>query len=593
MAIQQPPVLKKVKTTRVKKPTDEQILVVLKSIDTRIDNITSVQKKVDKAKPVAKKTVTRTSNTKEKKEVKPKKEKKPITPRVNDEEEHKKNEKKKDNFFKSWAKAVAEDRAASKASRSKKEQEGLTSAASQMIRGVMGPLNLITQPLGELLGKDMDDLTKYLFMPKDEKTKKKTKEEYSAKGKVIKPKRSDILKSNPEDVYVVDELKKKSKKDTEENSSFLDSLLSGLGAGGVGAIAKKLWPALLKAAPFAAIAGGLIWATIDGIKSMGEAEKWGVDKVPAFLGGFFSGNGEGWKAVLGNAAKWGLVGLGVGALIGGPIGAIAGALVGAALGGVFNWIGAENVSKTFNDIAVKLGLTEDKTQAGRTQDEIFKKKGQIASTYEKLWDQGKFDDTTFGENSAKKTQKIKDVLNAKNYSSFTADAYGSNAMYLMDELNNINSLLSTLNYLPAEQAKGKQAELEAKQKAIIDALGKLDVDPKDRKKTNADYLFNELNTKYGYSFTPFEKQKESGVVKVNDAIIAPDGRIIQPSTQDTIIATKSPVYNKNFDNQQFDFDSMNKTIESSFNGREIIDAINKLIDVVRTKPFNNVIQNRR
>ena len=259
MAIQQPPVLKKVKTTRVKKPTDEQILVVLKSIDSRIDNITSVQKKVDKAKPVVKKTVTRTSNTKEKKEVRPKKEKKPITPRINDEEEYKRNKKKKDNFFKSWAKAVAEDRAASKASRSKKEQEGLTSATSQMIRGVMGPLNLITQPLGELLGKDMDDLTKYLFMPKDEKTKKKTKEEYSAKGKVIKPKRADILKSNPEDVYVVDELKKKSKKDTEENSSFLDSLLGGLGAGGVGAIAKKLWPALLKAAPFAAIAGGLIW----------------------------------------------------------------------------------------------------------------------------------------------------------------------------------------------------------------------------------------------------------------------------------------------------------------------------------------------
>ncbi len=73
---------------------------------------------------------------------------------------------------------------------------------------------------------------------------------------------------------------------------------------------------------------------------------------------------------------------------------------------------------------------------------------------------------------------------------------------------------------------------------------------------------------------------------VNDAIITPQGRIIIPSSDDTIIATKSPVDKFRKDDISQDLKLFQN--QPSEKNNDIVDAINKLIKIVDKKPFNNV-----
>ena len=210
-----------------------------------------------------------------------------------------------------------------------KEMEG---AVNGIVRGALGPLNLAIDPLMNLFGKEnLTDLVK----PNDADVKKKEGGIYWLWKKIFGK-------------------KDKSKDGGGIGRSFLQGLLGGAGgagAGGIAGIASKVFPILAKALPIAAIAGGIIWATVNAIKAVGKAKDWGVSKVSAGIAGFFAGSGSGGiKDAFANAGKLALAGAGVGMLIGGPIGALVGGLIGVVYGGVLGFIGGENVAKGIQSV---------------------------------------------------------------------------------------------------------------------------------------------------------------------------------------------------------------------------------------------------
>ncbi len=77
--------------------------------------------------------------------------------------------------------------------------------------------------------------------------------------------------------------------------------------------------------------------------------------------------------------------------------------------------------------------------------------------------------------------------------------------------------------------------------------------------------------------------------KVNDAIITPQGRVIIPSADDTIVATKSKVSQVGFDSEMgSDLSSLSRVMQESFSSNEIVDRLIELIGAVKDKPFNNI-----
>jgi phage-related protein len=102
--------------------------------------------------------------------------------------------------------------------------------------------------------------------------------------------------------------------------------------------------------PVIAIAGGILWAAIDGIRGFFMSDEWGVSKVSGSLGAILGGMGSGFTGAISNMGKWALIGGGIGFFAGGPPGAIAGALIGAAIGAILGWIGGERIAKGFDAV---------------------------------------------------------------------------------------------------------------------------------------------------------------------------------------------------------------------------------------------------
>lgn len=210
---------------------------------------------------------------------------------------------------------------------------GFMALSTGITAGLMGPLNLIAKPLEGLFGFQFADIFESFVFPDRDKKKELNK-------KFIKPNRSDMMKYNPEAVYLADMIAGPEKGETDT-----DSIIDKLFGGKAGSMAGKVLPFLAKAIPIAAIVGSLVWAVFDGIKASKLADEWGVTSTEAFIGGFLAGNGSGWKNAFKNAGKWALMGAGVGFLAAGPVGAIAGGLIGGAIGGILGYFGGEKVSK--------------------------------------------------------------------------------------------------------------------------------------------------------------------------------------------------------------------------------------------------------
>lgn len=146
----------------------------------------------------------------------------------------------------------------------------------------------------------------------------------------------DILKVDPGAAYLGSIL--------ADDTEGKEGILGGLFDGNIGRMAATLFPALAKALPFAALAGGILWGIIDGLATMDMADEWGVSNISAFLGGFLSGTDSGWSGAISGAGKFSLIGAGIGAMFG-PMGILAGALLGGAIGGVLGYFEAEDVAQ--------------------------------------------------------------------------------------------------------------------------------------------------------------------------------------------------------------------------------------------------------
>lgn len=197
------------------------------------------------------------------------------------------------------------------------------------------------------LGEGLNELQKS-FMGKQKSQESSEQTPFTEEGinhENVLPKKESLLKyggvMGAAAVYLGEMLGETSKVGKEEGGGLFSNMM---GAMGMSSIANKLFPALAKVLPFAAIAGGIIWGVIDATIAVGKADEWGVSGVEAAIGGFIGGTGEGIANAFKNAGKWALIGAGAGAFSG-PVGAIAGGLVGAAIGGIYGFIGGEKIAQ--------------------------------------------------------------------------------------------------------------------------------------------------------------------------------------------------------------------------------------------------------
>jgi len=133
---------------------------------------------------------------------------------------------------------------------------------------------------------------------------------------------------------------------------MLGNMLTGFMGKLVGALASALTLGLglLTSAGSAGVLGGLSIGLYDAFNAVVKAQDWGVSKAAAALGGFIAGSDRIVRASLltsfgtwKNVAKWGLMGMGAGA-VGGPLGMLAGGLIGAVFGLVMSYIGPERIA---------------------------------------------------------------------------------------------------------------------------------------------------------------------------------------------------------------------------------------------------------
>jgi len=150
-------------------------------------------------------------------------------------------------------------------------KDGSQELADATAKGLLGPLNLILEPISDLFGIKFSTILDSITG--------KDKDEYTKKGKKIKPKRSDILKSNPEIVYLADEQKKSSKSGTsdkkESDNGFASAIEGALGAGllsklAIPALLETLLPVLIPALITAAMAAPIIAVLVGALNNAKE-----------------------------------------------------------------------------------------------------------------------------------------------------------------------------------------------------------------------------------------------------------------------------------------------------------------------------------
>lgn len=116
--------------------------------------------------------------------------------------------------------------------------KGAGGLADSIASGILGPLNLVIAPLSEQF-----DLSVSSFMDKIFGGDK----EFTKKGKKIKPRRSDVLKSNPEIVYAVDTMLKEDQKKLPEKTEEGDLISKLGGLASIGSLIASLVPFILPA----------------------------------------------------------------------------------------------------------------------------------------------------------------------------------------------------------------------------------------------------------------------------------------------------------------------------------------------------------
>lgn len=163
----------------------------------------------------------------------------------------------------------------------------LSGAGKELVnaaQGLLGPINLALQPLQSLFGFDFADM--FGFFKKDD--------EFTKKGRKIKPRKSDILKSNPEIIYLANELKgiedKTQKKDGDGDGFSVEDFV-------MGNMISKFLPAIMSSTvAFIASPAGIALMAVAlgalGIKLLGDAnQKRREDEARAEMGDFMEETG--------------------------------------------------------------------------------------------------------------------------------------------------------------------------------------------------------------------------------------------------------------------------------------------------------------
>lgn len=388
MSIAQPPVLR-----RVTEPSIDQIVETLKSVNSGVNKLSpssdKLLVKVDTIKSIVQNIENLLSNNtvsteKQKSDAGKTRNKKQVVEKPAKEVL----EEKQSNLFQSFAfkiqagwEVVGEKISKLKdAFMNSNFVKGTKDLLDSTIRGLLGPLNLIFEPLSEAFGINFTEMIGKLF-GKDDNPKNK--------GKKVKPTDSDVKQANPETYWLWKKVF--GKKDEKEKGGgiggFFGKIFGGMSFAGIGAkILKKLNPMLFskiveglknlftfifkgnlfenignllsktfpkligkkfisifsKAGPIAMIVGGLAMAVKDGIK--GLTQGWKTSKVSNFTGSFLGGVDKGIKGAFKNMGKWALIGAGVGSFV--PVvGTVLGGILGAVVGGILGFIGGENIAK--------------------------------------------------------------------------------------------------------------------------------------------------------------------------------------------------------------------------------------------------------
>ena len=234
-------------------------------------------------------------------------------------------------------------------------EQAMSSATNKTVKGIvgsaLGPISALAKPLEGFFGFDLGEQVAGIF--KRDKNKKEGKGGLFGLGTPFKGaiNRNKVKEIDPGAVLISDALSGSQTDDMEDQQSGLGGFLSGLlGLNALRNLPGGLLGTLLKASPFLALAGGILWGVMDGIAGMAKAEEWGVSDVAGFIGGFLGGTGKGWSNAFKNAGKWALMGAGGGFLVAGPVGAIVGGLVGAAIGGVLGYFGGEKIAQGLQSV---------------------------------------------------------------------------------------------------------------------------------------------------------------------------------------------------------------------------------------------------
>jgi len=224
-------------------------------------------------------------------------------------------------------------------------------ASSTMFSTLLGPLNLVAQPLQDMLGFDLGSslggVIKGLFK-KDKKSK-------------VKPTASDVAKTGDAgSLFIVTQMKKIF---GEGSGKGLEKMKKGLFGGlfkgltsklalfkngifaSLAGFAKGILPKLIKGLPIAGLIVGVIMAVVDGIKGFKLSKIWGVSKISGIIGGVFGGADKGIKGMFKGAGKWGLIGAGAGSMVVPVVGTLVGGAIGIVIGGIMGFIGGERIAK--------------------------------------------------------------------------------------------------------------------------------------------------------------------------------------------------------------------------------------------------------
>jgi hypothetical protein len=368
-------------------------------------------------------------------------------------------------------------------------------------------------------------------------------------------------------------------KDKKKPDGLFSNLFKGLGnfAAGAAGLAGGVLTTLLKAAPFAALIGGIVWMVFDGIQGYFKSKSWGVSQMNGVMGAVLGGTKSGWAGAFANAGKWALIGVGTGFLVGGPIGALAGGLLGAAIGGILGYIGGENLAKGFQGFDHLVAKF------------VYQIGNWVQDYISYILDLTK-GDTTFSEFQDKKNRERIDKWSKKSDA-----AISQNEAFYNDQMKkNVKD-----RKLVKDPTTGKMMTVNK------DILTQWNASWKKRVAEEADVADIPLDSNgYPLGMTDRVKNKIISEKIVNETPIShynykggtamTSGWAHVAEKEPEMIIPLSKVQ-KGFDNKQMDklFSDFNGKKNESNYGKEIVNAVNKLTDLMDNKNFGSIINNTK